>query len=542
MPKPTLSRQLHPLRAGTEAARRLLRGAALALFGLGLAVAPGTAQAQQVRADTPAFHDVGGRIMIDYSALTLTSGGDFDLMGVHYLQNINEWLSFGVGASAPIAGGNYGGFFAADVTLHAQRDIGRNFFVNAGVAVGAGAGGASVNGIRRLSGEGFYTRAYAGIGYHLRRFSFGVNYSRVAISGSELNDSALNVFVQVPFSFAVGRYRDAGRVLSADAFRAPRHENIVSLQYNHVRQINPTGLYQGDIGFASTQFTHFHNPTLYSYFAVDIGATGLLWYNQAHGGVGGRVALGRNVNLYAQLGIGSGGWVTDTIDTGSGFIIYPKVTLEYLWGNGLGTTLSAGYFYAPFGTSRNWTVGLGLNYHLSHPERRGGGALAGADYTLRGIRLHTFGRITSPIYYNGRESEGLTMLALQADYMLNERWYLAGQIAAATNAFRGFAGYAEGFFGVGWQTRPYVGGRLQGYAQVLYGLNDVGVDPAREVGALLYPAIGVNYHLNERVSLYGQLGATISLGRYMNASMTNSWRNTSIGLGMTYRFALPTRS
>ncbi|WP_133239587.1 hypothetical protein [Pararhodobacter aggregans] len=480
--------------------------------------------------------------MIDYSAFTLTSGGDFDLLGVHYLQNINDWLAFGVGASAPIAGGNYGGFFAADVTLHAQRDIGRNFFVNAGLAVGAGAGGASVNGIRRLSGEGFYTRAYAGIGYHFRRFSAGVNYARVAIAGSELNDSTLNFFVQVPFSFAVGRFGDAGQVLTSDEFRAPQHQNIISLQFNHVQQINPTGLYQGTIGFASTQFTHFHTPNVYSYFGVDIGATGLLWYNQAHGGIGGRVALGRNVNLYAQLGIGSGGWVTDTIDTGPGFIIYPKVTLEYLWGNGVGTTLSAGYFYAPFGTSRNWTVGVGLNYHLSHPERRGGGVLAGAEYTLRGIRLHTFGRVTSPIFYNGRESEGLTMVALQADYMLNDRWYLAGQIAAATNAFRGFAGYAEGFFGAGWQTRPFAGGRLQGYAQVLYGLNDVGVDPAREVGALLYPSIGVNYYLNERVSIYGQLGATISLGRYMNASMTNSWRNTSIGLGMTYRFSLPTRS
>ncbi|WP_417628966.1 hypothetical protein [Pararhodobacter aggregans] len=542
MHTPNRSRPLHPLRAGKEAARRLLRGAALALCGLGLSMAPGAAQGQDTPGGRPAFHDVGGRMMIDYSALRLTSGGDFDLMGVHYLQDINDWLSFGAGASAPIAGGNYGGFFAADMTLHAQRDIGRNFFVNAGIALGAGAGGASVNGIRRLSGEGFYGRVYAGIGYHLRRFSFGVNYSRVAIAGSELNDSALNFFVQVPFSFAVGRYGDAGRVLTSDEFRAPQHQNIVSLQFNHVRQINPTGLYQGDIGFASTQFTHFHNPTLYSYFAVDIGATGLLWYNQAHGGVGGRVALGRNVNLYAQLGIGSGGWVTDTIDTGSGFIIYPKVTLEYLWGNGVGTTLSAGYFYAPFGTSRNWTVGLGLNYHLSHPERRGGGTLPGAEYTLRGFRLNVFGRVTSPIYYNGRESAGLTMLALQADYMLNERWYLAGQIAAATNAFRGFAGYAEGFFGAGWQTRTFAGGRLQGYAQVLYGLNDVGVDRAREVGALLYPSIGVNYHLNERVSLYGQFGATVSLGRYMNASMTNSWRNTSIGLGLTYRFALPTRS
>ena len=74
----------------------------------------------------------------------------------------------------------------------------------------------------------------------------------------------------------------------------------------------------------------------------------------------------------------------------------------------------------------------------------------------------------------------------------------------------------------------------------MYGLNDVGVDPAHEVGALLYPAIGVNFHLNDRLSLYGQLGTTISLGQY--SGMTNTFENYSIGLGVTYRFSLPTRS
>ena len=76
----------------------------------------------------------------------------------------------------------------------------------------------------------------------------------------------------------------------------------------------------------------------------------------------------------------------------------------------------------------------------------------------------------------------------------------------------------------------------------MYGLNDVGVDPQHEVGALLYPAIGVNYHLNDRLSLYGQLGGTVSLGQYLNSSMTNRFENYSVGLGMTYRFSLPTRS
>ncbi len=489
-----------------------------------------------------ALHQVSGMVMLDYSRLTLSNGGAFDLLGVHYLQRANDWLYFGVGAIAPMVEGNYGGFFAADATLHAQRRIHGNWFVNAGLAIGAGAGGASVSNIRRLSGEGLYGRAYAGIGYTTRSLSFGVNYSRVAISGSQINDSTFNFFVQRPLSFSVGSYADTGAILDSREFDAPEHENIISFQVNNVSQINPTGSYGGDIGLVSTQFSHFMNDNVYTFFGVDIGYSGLLWYNQAHGGVGRRVSLSPHLNLYGQIGIGSSGWVTDTVDTGPGFIIYPKATLEYLWNNGVGATVSAGYLYAPLGTSQNWTVGLGLNYHLSYRNLQGSDTASGTDYTLRGIRLSVFDRMTSDIYYNGRRSSGLNMIAVQVDYALNDHWYVSGQIAAATNAFRGFAGYAEGFVGMGWQSRTFASGRVQGYAQLMYGLNDVGVDPQHEVGALLYPAIGVNYHLNDRLSLYGQLGGTVSLGQYLNSSMTNRFENYSVGLGMTYRFSLPTRS
>lgn len=479
--------------------------------------------------------------MWDYSRYNLASGGAFDLMGVHYLQQANDWLSYGVGAFAPIAEGNYGGFFGADVTLQAQRQIYGNWFVNAGLAVGVGAGGASVAHIQTFSGTGLYTRAYVGVGYRARYLSYGINYSRVAITGSPVNGSAINFFVQRPLSFSVGSYGDAGSQLSATDPHAPRHENIISVGANTISQISPTGSFTGDIGVVSTQFSHFHTDNVYSFFAVDIGYSGLLWYNQAHGGIGRRFALSPHVNLYGQIGFGSGGWVTDTIDTGPGFIIYPKVSMEYLWNNGVGATVSAGYLFAPLGTSRNWTVGVGLNYHLSHGDRQAGAAPSGLDYTLRGIRVNVFGRRTSDIYYNGRESPGVSMIAVQVDYALNEHWYAAGQIAIAANAFRGYAGYAEGFVGLGWQSNFARTGRFQGYAQVLVGGNDLGVDPAHETGMLLYPAVGFNYRMNNRLSLYGQLGTTVSLGQYLGTH-TNRFENYSVGLGVTYRFSLPTRS
>ncbi|GAB4260639.1 MAG: hypothetical protein Kow0013_04330 [Pararhodobacter sp.] len=486
---------------------------------------------------------VEGMHMLDYSRYTLTNGQPFDLLSLHYFHRLNDWLHIGVGAFAPMFQGNAGGFYGADVTLHAQRRIAGNWFANAGLALGAGAGGSSIANIRRLSGDGLFARAYAGIGYRLRNgMSIGLNYSRVTIANSQIDDGAVNLFMQRPFARSIGAYDDAGRTLGARDFDAPGRESILSFNLSHMAQINPTGRYRGDIGLASVQYSHFFSRDFYSFFGVDIGVTGLHWYNQAEGGVGYRLSLTETVNLYGQIGIGSGGWVTSHVNTGPGFVIYPKVTLEYLWRNGIGATVSAGYFHAPQGTSRNWTLGIGLNYHLSHDHRRPPEAETPADYRLRGVRLHVMGRVTSPIAYNGRRSDGISMIAVQVDYALNEHWYLAGQMAASATAFRGYAGYAEGFVGLGWQSRPVLGGRVQGYAQVMYGLNDVGVSARHEVGPILYPAIGVNYHLNDRLSLYGQMGAALSLGRYFNPGSTVNFHDASIGFGLTYRFSLPTRN
>lgn len=531
-----------PLILTRSAPRSRAMASAALLCASSLIGATGQAQAQAQEAmfpASPATHTVTGFTMLDYSALTLTDGTDFDLFGIHYMQRVNDWLYVGAGAFAPMVEGNYSGFYGADVTLHAQRTIFGNWFANAGLSLGAAAGGQSNTNISRLSGDGIYGRAYVGVGYAFENFSLGLNYSHVEMPGGQVNSDAVNLFVQMPFSYARGDFRDAGRQLGLQDFDAPRTDNILSFNYTHVSQIDPTARYSGDIGFASLQFSHFLNDNVYAFFGIDIGVSGLMFFNQAQGGLGYRWALSDNVNLYGQVGIGSGGYVTNTYDAGPGLAIYPRATLEYLWGNGFGATASLGYLAAPLGTARSWTVGLGLNYHMSGP-RSGRTDRSGADYTLRGVRLNVMGRATSDIDFNGRVTDGLGLVALQADYMLDENWYLAAQVAAGTEAFRGIAGYAEGYIGAGWQTNLTASGRLQAYAQLLYGLNDVGVSPAHEVGGMVYPAIGFSYGLNDRVALYGQIGATISTGQYFGTH-TNAFETYTVGLGLSYRFSLPTR-
>ena len=101
-----------------------------------------------------------GLLELDYLKLTLTDGGTFDLLGESYLQQLNDWLYWDGGLAAPLVEGNCGGFFAAYAALHTQKNVFGNWFFDAGLAVGAGAGGASVGNIPELSGSGAYLREY----------------------------------------------------------------------------------------------------------------------------------------------------------------------------------------------------------------------------------------------------------------------------------------------------------------------------------------------------------------------------------------------
>ncbi|MCB1338956.1 MAG: hypothetical protein KDK10_16380 [Maritimibacter sp.] len=520
----------------------MMKRTTLAVLGLLIgqsALAEDADPAQSFASEPPAYATLGeatGLLMLDYNRIDLTSGGTFDLASIHYLHQLNDWLYAGVGFGAPLVEGNYGGFFAADLALHAQVPLFGNWFADAGVAFGAGAGGASIDNILTLSGDGTLIKKYAGIGYDAGRFKFGVNIADLQIANSPIDDTMISVFAQLPLSYAVGKHAATNDSLSPADFGGLGYESIISYEYSNLTQINPTGSYAGNIGLVSPSFTQFYSESDYYFIGLDLGLSGLIWYNQAQGGIGKRISLAPRLNFYGQIGIGSGGWVTDTIDTGPGLIVYPKIKAEYMFNERLGAFASAGYFFAPLGTSKNWTIGAGLSFHL---PSAGQAETADSDLALRGLRVSLFQRRMTDVVYNGVARDDLNLSSVQLDYSVDKHWYIPFQIAAATNDFSGYAGYVEGLAGLGWQTDLFGSDRVQGYAQMMIGLNDLGVDQAHEVGAQIYPSLGFNYNLSDRYSIYGQVGRTMSLGHLYDPNITNSFEGTSFGLGVSYRFSLP---
>jgi len=468
--------------------------------------------------------------MLDYEVIPVPGNPSLDLVGFHYLHRLNSWLHLGLGLHAPLLYGNYGGFMTFDATLHAQRKVIGDLFVDAGVSVGGGGGGSTINQSRLLSGRGGFIKSYAGLGYDFDSFAAGVNYTHFRFFNSLIDHSQVNLFVQKPLSFSIGSYANAGRTINSDAPLPEAGENILSLELNNLFQINPKGLNRNTIHTVALQFSHFLDNNRYLFFGADVGYKGLPLYNQVVGGMGYRFSPSSRVHLYAQLGVGSGGYSPAEIDTGPGLLLYPKLSIEYLLNSSLGLSLSGGYLAAPRGNSRNCTVGAVMNYHLAATDGAGGPGRA-QSVAFRGFRVHLFHQTEFNVRVGNGGHPDLKLITLQLDNLLSDHWYLPVQVGVAYNDFIGYPGYGEILAGVGVQSGYSAKSRFQGFLQLLVGANANNI--------LLKPAVGINYGLSDSLALYGQYARTISLNKMSLYPVDVSITADSIGVGLTYRFSIP---
>lgn len=493
--------------------------------------APAPAAPPPTAAEPSRLSRVGALLMLDYQTVPVRDGAALDLIGFHVFNQVTDWLYVGLGGHAPLFRGEYGGFMAFDVTAHAQRRLFGPVFANAGISLGGGGGGKSVQQSRTLSGTGGFVKAYAGLGYDFGSYAITANVARMTFKDSAINHSQFNVGFHKPFSYAIGSYAGAGEWLDAGERSELRQatadsiESILTLGLDNLFQIDPTGLNKRTINLIDLQYSHFVAPEVYWFFNAAGGYRGRPLYNQAFGGLGYRARVAPRVNLYAQLGIGSGGYAPETIDTGPGLLVYPKLAAEYMVDRNLGFTVSAGYLVAPRGTSKNYTVGAALNYHIGTGDRSG----STEPSRLRGYRLSLFQQTESGVVFRGAEQPKLRLLTLQIDSQLGDHVYVPVQIGAAYNAYLNLPGYGELLTGIGVQSRHRAGDRFQFLGQLLVGANPHGV--------IYKTAVGVNVGLSDRWALHAAAGQTFAgLG-----AKKQEFRADHVGLGLSYRFSVPNR-
>jgi hypothetical protein len=469
----------------------------------------------------PSLSMVNGWLMLDYEVIPVPGIESIDLLGFHYLHQMNDWFSLGIGLHAPMLYGDYGGFMVVDATLHTQHKLYGNSFVDAGVSLGGGGGGSSIKQSKELSGSGGFIKGYLGLGYDFNDLSIGLNYAQVKFTDSLIDHSQFDLFIQKPFTFSVGPYASLGKMLESGFSFPESTEDMITLELNNMFQISPKGSNKKTINLFSLQFSHFLTKSYYLIFEGAVGYGGLPLYNQALAGLGYRYSMSPYVNVYGQMAVGSGGYAPTEIDTGSGFLVNPKLSLEYVLNNKLGLSLSSGYLFAPRGSSNNFTLGAAVNYHLSTDTGRGGRSSMGHDLVWRGFRFTLFPQTEFNVRAKDEKLANIKMISVQLDYVMKDHWFIPMQANVAYDEFLGYPGYGEILTGLGFQNRFSSTNHFQYFFEVLIGANVLGI--------AVKPAVGFNYTLSDTLALYGQLGETFSEKKFSAFS---------VGVGLTYRFSL----
>lgn len=506
----------------------MVAGGALkaAVLAAGLAACMGaTAQA----ADPPPAGSGGLRredalLILDYQVVKVAGDEPIDLVGFHVVHKVADALYLGAGVFAPHFKGVYGGFTAWDVNAHLQPRLGQRLFATAGLSLGGGAGGRSVEDSKSLSGTGGFYKVYAGLGWDFGDFSLGANVSKMRFRRSAIDGTQANVFLQVPFGYIAGPFARHGEALApadAEAAAASASERMLTVVFDHFTQRNPEGSFKGSFDVADLQFAQYFAADTYWYAGLGVGLRGMPLYNHVMGGVGQRVRLSPRFTLYGQLGLGSGGYAPEKINTDAGFLVYPRVAAEYAITRDWGVSLSAGYLVAPEGSSKNVSYGLALTRHLR--------AGKDGDGTPRyqAFRVGLFQQTESGVRYLGVDRGRLNLVGVQADAIVDGRWYVPLQASVAYNTYLGYAGYGELLAGLGVQTSTRQGERLQGFAELMGGTNVHGL--AVKAG------VGLRWGLGERTAL------RVAAGHIQARSASgNRFVADSLMIGVDYKFSTPT--
>lgn len=489
-------------------------------IALALWAASSTARASELRRND-------ALLTLDYQTLKVPGDRPIDLLGFHAYQQVAEGIHLGGGFYAPLLGGAYGGFVAADLGVHLRRPLAGPVFGVAGASVGGGGGGRSVEHSKLLSGSGGFARGYAGLGVDFGSFSLGATVSRLKFRHAIIDGTQASLLLEVPFAYFTGPFGRQGQLLSPADDRLAGEamgENMLTLSLDNYHQRSPRGSNKGTINLADLQYAHFFAPDSYWFASFGMGYRGLPLYNQLLGGIGQRWRLTQDLTLYAQLGLGSGGYSSEVIDTGSGLLVYPRLAAEVALTPDLGLALSLGQMSAPKGSSRNPAWGLSLTRHL----RSGRSAQAPGPAHFDGLRLSVLHQTDLHLSYRGTDRPALQMLGLQLDIPLGQRWYLPLQASAAYNAYLGYPGYAEILGGLGVQTLTSAGEQWQAFGQLMAGAN--------VHGQAAKAAAGLRWLLDDRLAL------SFSLGRIQARSAGGGqFRADNVALGLDYRFSLPTR-
>lgn len=475
-----------------------------------------------------------GFIKLDFLSLempetNITNEPNMGFMGIHYNLFLNKNFYTGAGIYGAISG-KRGGFFTLGVNAGFKKNITKKLYIDTGFHFGGG-GGANAP-----DGGGAFILPHLNIGYNFNAFSLNTGWSYVNFFDEGLIEGhQLNVSLEIPLNFNYSNYNETEKtflagVLNNSSWKQETKKTSFMVHFNNLKVTNAnnngTQIIDGKtIRLAGFEFANYLTKNWFAFLKVDGAYSGIkAGYMDVFLGAGYHYSFNKKrTNILLKLAAGAGGG--GGVDSDGGFMLYPDISIEQKIFNDVYLSLNKGYVFTPSSVFSTASYGVGLKYYV---ERNGtfsnekifkNGKFKSIEIILKQDWYFDAKRISEP-------TEDMHQISLQVNLDLNKNIFLAGQTSFAN--FGNAGAYAEGLIGFGVKTSNLSIKNTTIFAQALGGAAGGGNISTGE-GFIIKPSAGVDYQINNTLSLRSAVGYVKSKGGDLS--------NGFVNFGLKYNFS-----
>ena len=475
--------------------------------------------------ETPVEHYQADYSMT-YEQIELPGTEKMGLVGLGMLFDVSGYGYGGVRLYGAVDG-ERGGFFTVGAEGGLKVDLSEHLRLKSGLFVGAGGGGAAPQ------GGGLMLRPYAQLAYHTPTWSLGLGVSHVAFPNGDIQSTQAYLSLELPTegSYLKGQHFGEKSPLRSTALQTESEAVTVSFFTEHYTPdagslntdgVTPTKPYS----LAGIKFDKALGEHLYSYFqAAGAGGGESDGYMEIFGGLGARYQLADlPFTLGAEVAIGASGG--GKVDTGGGLVYRAQGTVQTELGKHLTLSGFGGVIKAVDGTFSATTYGVTLGYKTTLFDTLTQEDAAHANPSNWRLRMLNKSYLDGEkLFKTPKGIDRVDLLGFAIDWYLTENFYITGQ---SYWAYKGKAGgYAEGIFGLGYQSDHYHG--FSFFGEMLGG---VGGGGGVNIGGGLFGSVGagITYAINDS----WEVGLEADYLRNSSGSFTTTALKAHIG----YRFSL----